>query len=458
MLTAIAAGFMEIIFMLNLFTPRQVQTVGQLLGQIKKLNEQQFKLVWVEGEIRNFTRAGSGHLYFSLSDGQAALRVVMFRNQAAYLRFTPQDGQKILCRGQVSVYSPRGELQFVADNLEPLGAGAAAYALEQLKQRLAAQGLFEQQRKRALPMPVRRVLLLTSLQGAAVHDFLKVIRRSPSGLTIRLWPIQVQGAGALPSILPAFQYLQNWDWPQVVVITRGGGSSQDLAVFNEEALVRAVASSPVPVLSAVGHEVDISLCDLAADARAATPTAAAEMLLQPWEEAQRQIELQRGRLARVAVAIINLRHMRLDNLKSRLRQPGLKWQQARLNDLNNRMQSAWRHKSGQQKARLKYLQLIAGKHSPLNRLKLRQDKLARLRQKCLALMQGKLAQQAGWWQSRYEKLNALNPLAVLTRGYALAQTQDGRIIRNSGQVAPGDDISLRLAQGGLLASVKAIIE
>lgn len=440
--------------MMQLFTPRRVHGVSELISEVKKLNERQFVMVWVEGEIKGFTRAASGHLYFSLSDGKASLRVVMFRGQAGLLRFTPKDGQKILCRGQVSVYPARGELQFMADTLEPKGLGAETLALAQLKERLANEGLFSEERKRKLPFLPKRILLLTSLSGAALHDFIKVIERAPSGIQVKIWPILVQGEQALAGILAAFGHLPQWGWPQVVVLTRGGGSSQDLAVFNQEALARAVAASPVPVLSAVGHEIDTSLCDMVADVRAATPTAAAEILLAPWVEFGLTLASLKKRLDGWVEKALDMRQMRLDHLLARLRRPALEWQEARLEAARGRMREAWQSRLFAAENRLSRLSARLAGLNPLFKLAADNARLLFFKKRLPSLMHGRLNAAQARFNTASAKLAALNPLAVLSRGYALAQDSQGRVIGKHSQVKPGDIINIRLAEGSLLAQVK----
>lgn len=442
--------------MLQLFTPRRVHAVSELISQVKKINEQHFAAVWVQGEIKGFTRAASGHLYFSLSDGLASLRVVMFRASAALLRFGPQEGQKILCRGQVSVYAARGEMQLLADTLEPLGVGAEALALAELKERLSKEGLFAHARKRPLPLPPKRILLITSLQGAALHDFLKVIKRQPNSMEIKIWPALVQGRQALESILAAFKRLNGWPWPQVVVLTRGGGSASDLAVFNQEALARAVGKSPVPVLAAVGHEIDVSLCELAADLHAATPTAAAEILLAPWAALAARLEVLEARLQKWGQRSFAGQEARLMSLSGRLRHPGqaVKLRAARLHACYGRLERGWQKKWLAAHNSLHESVLHLNKFNP--RLKLAESaaRLAALQKRGQYLMHGRLQASLGQWRGLSAKLAALNPLAVLTRGYALATTEQGAIIKSHTQAREGDTIKVRLAEGWLTALVK----
>ena len=255
--------------------------MGELVGQLKKATEDRFDFVWVEGEISGLRRPGSGHVYFALKDDTAMLRAVLFRNRAALMRFAPEDGLKVLCQGRISVYQARGEVQMVVDTMEPRGAGALALAFDQVKKRLAAEGLFDQERKRPLPVPALKVAVITSGQGAALRDFLHVLHRRYAGIQVAIYPTPVQGDEAPGRMIKALEDIAAWGWPQVVVLTRGGGSPEDLWAYNDELLARAIAASPIPVVSAVGHEVDLSISDLVADVRAPTPSAAAELLARP---------------------------------------------------------------------------------------------------------------------------------------------------------------------------------
>ena len=441
-----------------LFTPRRIHSVSELIAQIKKLNEQQFNMIWLEGEIKGFTKASSGHLYFSLSDGKASIRTVMFRPQAAYLRFAPQEGQRILCRGQVSLYSPRGELQFMADTLEPKGAGSEALALAQLKERLHVQGLFKEARKRALPPLPQRVLLITSLQGAALHDFVKVIRRSQSGIQIKIWPSLVQGGQALAELLAAFAYVRQWSWPQVVVLTRGGGSSQDLAIFNEEALALAIAQCPAAVVAAIGHEVDLSIAEMVADARAATPTAAAELLVQPWHSGQNRLKQLTSRLYYATANIIRLQNLKLAGVTAKLRHPGEKLQQQgmRLNHNLIRLRVTGASRMREHQNHLGHLRLRLDRINLHHRINRRRAHVSILKQRALKAAQASLAAQASFWQRHYARLEALNPLAILVRGYALVQDAHNTVIRNSQQLQLDDMVNITLAQGSILAQIKEI--
>jgi exodeoxyribonuclease VII large subunit len=441
-----------------LFTPRQIYTVSELASQIKKLNERSFSLVWLRGEISGFSKAASGHCYFTLTDGQAGLRAVMFRHQASLLRFAPADGLKVLCRGTVSLYSPKGELQFLAESLEPAGQGEEALALARLKQRLAAQGWFAQERKRPLPLLAERIALITSPQGAALHDFLKVLQDKPHGMEIKIMPSLMQGQAALPALLNLLEELKNSDWPQVVVISRGGGSNQDLSLFNQEALALALGASPAPVLTAVGHEIDVSVCDLVADLRAATPTAAAQILLAPWLNWHHKLGQLSQRLRQIIEGKLHLAGLRLTTLKLRLRHPGQKltWQRQRLIYSLSRLNAAGQRRLAGKAAQCEFLRLRLARVSPAQILEARRQSLTRLLVRARAGQKSRLIRQEKQWQAAQARLKALNPLTILARGYALVRDEQGIVIRDSRQVRPGQGLEIRLARGEIKAQVKGL--
>ena len=267
----------------------KVFTVSSLTEQIKDLLEENFDFIWVEGEISNFRKPASGHCYMVLKDEKAQLRAVMFRTQSRYLKFTPEDGTKVLAQGRIAVYEPRGEYQIILDYIEPVGVGALALAFEQLKKKLAAEGFFDEAIKRPLPFLPQKVAVITSPTGAAIRDFLKVIQRRFANIEITIVPVKVQGDEAAKEIVEALKTVNRELDVDVIVLTRGGGSLEDLCAFNQEELAHAIRGSRIPVVSAVGHEIDTTISDLAADLRAPTPSAAAELLVVEKEALKEQI-------------------------------------------------------------------------------------------------------------------------------------------------------------------------
>src|SRR6266481_4396585 len=274
---------------------RTIWRVADLVSAVRTTVERGYADVWVEGEISNFRPAESGHLYFTLKDGDAQLRVVMFRSQARLLRFRPENGMQIVARGRVTIYDARGELQLSAEFLEPLGAGALQVAFEQLKARLAEEGLFDQSRKKPLPLLPRRIGIVTSPRGAALHDMLNILARRHENAGILIYPAQVQGESAAGEVAAGVKYFNRARNVDVIIVARGGGSIEDLAAFNDEGLARVVSASILPVISAVGHETDFTIADFVADLRAPTPSAAAEMVIRSQQEVEEQVERLDGR-------------------------------------------------------------------------------------------------------------------------------------------------------------------
>jgi exodeoxyribonuclease VII large subunit len=393
--------------------PPRLLRVGELVAGVRELLEDAVGRVWVVGEVSNLFRAGSGHVYFTLKDEDAQVRAVLFRGTARRLRFEPEEGLEVLVYGELSVYEPRGDLQLLVRTLEPRGAGALQVAFEQLRARLEAAGLFDPARKRPLPLRPRRVAVVTSPTGAALHDVLEVSGRRSPALPILIAPTRVQGEGAEQQIVAALERVAAWPEVDVILLVRGGGSLEDLWPFQSEALARALRACPLPVVCGVGHETDVTIADLAADARAPTPSAAA-MLAFPDDAAAR------GRLDAVRRRLSGAMTTRLAVGRARL---GQEWQALRAHAPRARLAS--------QRARLE-----AGFRS-----------LARALRGRLAAARARLATAAG-------RLDSLSPLAVLARGYALVRrADDGKVVRRTAQVAPGDALAIRLAEGELEAHV-----
>jgi exodeoxyribonuclease VII large subunit len=309
-------------------TPPKIYTVSDLTTEIRTVLEDSFAGVWVEGELSNFRHHSSGHMYFTLKDQESQIRAVMFRQQNRQLKFRPQDGLAILMYGEISVYEPRGEYQIVGEYMEPRGIGALQLAFEQLKERLQAEGLFDDSRKRPIPMLPGRIGVITSPTGAAIRDILQVLRRRFAGVDVLIYPVTVQGDQAAPEIVEAIRELNRRGGLDVLIVARGGGSIEDLWAFNEEVVARAIAASKIPVISAVGHQVDYTIADFVADLRAPTPSAAAELVVSKTDElAQRLDDLQarmsgavRSRLDALIVRVGGLeRHLRLLNPMERIR-------------------------------------------------------------------------------------------------------------------------------------------
>ncbi|MFH1033621.1 MAG: exodeoxyribonuclease VII large subunit [Pseudomonadota bacterium] len=443
---------------LELFARRQVLTVSELVGQLKKLAEERFDFVWVEGEVTGLRRPGSGHVYFALKDQEAQLRAVLFRHQAALMRFALEDGQRVLCQGRLSLYPARGEVQLVVDSLEPRGAGALALAFSQLRRRLEAQGLFDEERKRPLPDLPRRVAVVTSPSGAAIHDFLQVLHRRFDRLEVAIYPVPVQGHEAAPAMVRALSDLAAWGWPEVIVLTRGGGSPEDLWAFNDEDLAHAIAASPIPIISAVGHEVDVTIADLVADLRAPTPSAAAELLARPRADLAAQLASLRARLARSGQGMVGQRRRDLQGLLKALGDPRRRLidRRLRLEDLLSRAGQGLRGLIHRRHRQLTDRRLGLLGRRPDRHLRELESRRRELAQRLAAAGVLAVTRRRAALQEGLAGLRALSPLAVLGRGYALAQDQQGRLLRRAEQARVGELIRVRLARGRLAVRVLEI--
>ncbi len=327
--------------------PRKIYPVAELVAAVRTQVERTFTDIYVEGEISNYRPAGSGHLYFTLKDGSAQLRVVMWRTQARLLRFKPDNGLQVIARGRVTIYDERGDLQFQAEHLEPKGAGALQIAFEQLKNKLAAEGLFDSQRKKPIPALPGRIGVVTSPRGAAIQDMLNVLRRRHESVNVLIYPAQVQGDTAASEVTAGVRYFNRHGKVDVIVIARGGGSFEDLFAFNDEGLARAIAASELPVISAVGHETDFTICDFVADLRAPTPSAAAELVIRSKQELAEKLLALRKRIAQA----INYKLLRAHNTLSQLAQhavfarmqDSIARRQQRMDDLVFRLAQAQSH-------------------------------------------------------------------------------------------------------------------
>lgn len=436
---------------------RRIYTVSTLNSALRELLGAHFDDIWVAGEISGCKLAASGHCYFTLKDGEAQLRCVCFRQTVRYLRFRPQDGLEVLARGRIDVYEARGEYQLLVEALEPRGAGALQLAFEQLKKKLAAEGLFDSSRKRPLPRFPRRIGIVTSPSGAVIRDLLHILGRRFPGLHIRVYPTLVQGEGAVGQVVRALEHFSAGGWAELVIVARGGGSLEDLWTFNEEAVARAIAASRAPVISAIGHETDFTIADFAADLRAPTPSAAAELAVPVREQLLEQIagcanQLRQAigfRLARAARRLheqgigratvllqrrIGRAMQRVDESEYRLRE--------RMRAVLDKHLRRWREMD----LRLRGLDLrlrFAGGHRRLDAARERLSSLVRLR---LMGSRARLDELAA-------RLAQLSPLQVLERGYAIVEDEAGLLVRDAAAVSAGSAIHVRLAKGRLSARV-----
>jgi exodeoxyribonuclease VII large subunit len=438
---------------------REIYTVSRLNREARAVLEGSFPLLWVEGELSNIARPRSGHVYFSLKDEFAQVRCAMFRMRAMNLNFSPKDGMQVVARVRVGLYEPRGDYQLVVDHMEESGDGALRRAFEALKARLDKEGLFEESRKRPLPVMPRRIGVITSPSGAAIRDILTVLRRRFPAIEVVIYPVAVQGEGAANDIAAMINLAGRRNECDVLIVGRGGGSLEDLWAFNEEVVARAIHDSPLPVVSAVGHEVDITISDLVADVRAPTPSAAAELLSPDRAEWQQRLQRLENRLQQLIQQQLRQHRQQLHWLRQRLKHPGRRLQDnaQRLDELEMRLSQAQRHLMRHKQARLETLVARLERHNPASRLaqlqQHRADLSRRLHQSMqhrLRLLQQKLAAQA-------RALETVSPLATLNRGYAIVTAaEDGKVLHQSNEVTVGDTIHARLHQGGLLCRVEEV--
>ena len=461
---------------------RRTWLVHQLVTEARELVEAEFGDVWVEGEISNFRPASSGHMYFTLKDAEAQLPVVLFRRQAILLRFRPEDGLQVRVRGKVSVYEQRGQLQLVAETMEPVGAGSLQLAFEQLRDRLKAEGLFDQERKRPLPAFPRTVAVLTSPTGAVIRDFLNIVRRRNSGLNVLVVPVAVQGDNAIGEIESAIAMANDSGLADLIVLARGGGSLEDLAAFNSERVARAIAASTLPVVSAVGHETDFTIADFVADLRAPTPSAAAELVTEAQHKVAELIAELSKRLVRAArfqllQARQRLAHVPVAYAQQRIT-TALHRLEQRLDDLSFRMESAISETLRERQRTVGELTAAVLSHDPRQQLSAAREvlascqsrldyaldrRLAVARYRCQSIdvrlyraAQISMTAHRSEWTNLRGRLQALSPLAVLQRGYALVQDANGALIRSVNQVAVGETVRTRLSDGGFSSNVTAI--
>jgi exodeoxyribonuclease VII large subunit len=433
----------------------RVYSVSELTREIKAVIEGRFPSVLVKGEVSNLRAPGSGHVYFTLKDAEACLDAVLFRTEARRLKFQVQNGLSLVARGRLSLYEPQGRYQLVCDSVEPLGAGALQIAFEQLKERLEREGLFAQERKRRLPYLPRRIAVVTSPGGAAVHDFLRVLHRRFPNLPVLIVPARVQGEGAAQEIARGIVRAGKQPRVDVVVVARGGGSLEDLWAFNEEVVARALYACPVPTVSAVGHEVDVTIADYCADVRAPTPTAAAELLAREKTELVADLAQRRARLFRSLRAQLDRKRAQLDKGRARVAHPGalISDRKLRLDRLQQRLEDRARAELSSRAAGLRKLRDRLQTQHPRERLHRLHREVSRLEEKLAALARRLLSARRQRFESLAGRLDALSPLRVLARGYAVAFDERGHALLRADQVQPGERLRVRLHDGELDASV-----
>ncbi len=441
-------------------SPAGVLTVSALTGLIKGALAEAFPAVWVRGQITGFKRYTSGHLYFSLKDENAVLGAVMWKTRVGRLAFDPRDGLEVEAFGSIGVYEPQGRYQLLVDEMRPAGMGALLLAFEELKRRLADEGLFDPARKVALPRYPSRVGLVTSPVGAAVRDLVKVLRARWPGIRIVLAPVRVQGQGAAAEIAAALERFDRYGDVDLVIVGRGGGSLEDLWAFNEEAVVRAIAACRLPVIAAVGHEVDVTLADLAADVRAATPSNAAEIAVPSRSEVAHRVLQGRARLDLAARRLVRDRRHRLEGITARYgfrrQEEAIGHLQQRVDELFDRLHDGVRSILGRARERLEHTAARYGLREWPRLLEARREELVDMREQLdTALIQAALARRSRTGALE-DRLRALSPRRVLERGYCLVRAGDGTFVRTAESLAAGDRLTIEFARGEADARVEAV--
>lgn len=433
-------------------------SVSELNHQVRHLLETSFMQVWVEGELSSLSRPSSGHWYFSLKDERCQVRCAMFRGFNRKVRQPPKEGDQVRIRGRVTLYENRGDYQIVVEHLEPAGAGALQQAFEALKRKLQAEGLFDMARKKPLPAVPRHIGVVTSPTGAAIHDILTVLARRCPAIPVTLYPTSVQGAAAAAEIVEAIRRAEAHGMADVLIIGRGGGSMEDLWCFNDEAVARAIAACTLPTVSAVGHEVDVTIADFVADLRAPTPSAAAEKVSPDQSQWLRRLDELEWRLSDAARRQLRQRQEQLHQLAGRLKDPRreLLDKSQRLDELELRLNRSMAQGLEGFRLRLAHLQQRLQTQTPARHLHTAGEHLQRTHEQLLAATIQLLRRKRERAEHLAQALHLVSPLATLGRGYAIVRGPDGQIVRDATALSAGDTISARVARGSLRAKVTSV--
>jgi len=444
-------------YALSFIPERRIYTLRELSDGIRTALEQGFANIWVSGEISGTKLVPSGHCYFTLKDSDAQIKCVCWKLSYWRLKFKPKDGVQVLVRGRVDIYELRSEYQFVVEAIEPQGHGALQLAFEQLKQKLLADGLFEASRKRPLPRFPSRIGIVSSPKGAVIRDFIEILSRRFPGLHIRLFPARVQGAGSVEDVCRGLEYFGASKWAEIAVIARGGGSLEDLWTFNEEAVARAIAASPIPVVSAIGHETDVTIADFVADLRAPTPSAAAEMIVCTRQEILDRIEgcrMQAHRAVRFRLAILarRLHEQAIDRAQALLhRSLGRRTQ--RVDDSAERLRAAIRKQLAARERARRILEERLRYFDLRPRLRRDRERLNDLSARLTAVTRLQLNRRRQRFGTLSTKLSQLDPRLVLSRGYAIVLNERDGIVREAADAPVGEEVKLLLAKDALKARV-----
>ncbi|HHG9065234.1 TPA: exodeoxyribonuclease VII large subunit [Citrobacter freundii] len=435
-------------------------TVSRLNQTVRLLLEQEMGQVWISGEISNFTQPSSGHWYFTLKDDSAQVRCAMFRNSNRRVTFRPQHGQQVLVRANITLYEPRGDYQIIVESMQPAGEGLLQQKYEQLKAKLQAEGLFDQQFKKTLPSPAHCVGVITSKTGAALHDILHVLKRRDPSLPVVIYPTAVQGDDAPGQIVRAIELANARGECDVLIVGRGGGSLEDLWSFNDERVARAIFASRIPVVSAVGHETDITIADFVGDLRAPTPSAAAEIVSRNQLELLRQIQHGQQRLEMAMDYYLANRTRRFTQLNHRLQQqhPQLRLarQQTVLERLRQRMNFALENKIKQANQRQQRMLQRLNQQTPQLRIHRAQTRIQQLEYRLAKNIRSRLSEQRERFGNAVTHLEAVSPLATLARGYSVTTTNDGAVLKKTKQARPGDLLTTRLNDGWVESEIKTV--
>lgn len=435
----------------------RIYTVSSLNAQVRLLLENEMGVVWLVGELSNFSAPVSGHWYFTLKDARAQVKCAMFRGNNQRVTFRPANGNQVLVKARLSLYEPRGDYQLIIDSMQPEGDGRLQQQFEKLKMQLAAEGLFAQTLKKPLPEQPKRVGIITSKTGAALHDILHVLKRRDPSLPVVIYPTMVQGEGAAISIAQAIGRANTRQECDVLIVGRGGGSLEDLWAFNEEIVARTIAASQIPIISAVGHEVDVTIADFVADMRAPTPSAAAELVSRDLSARVQKIHQHQQQLRHAMRHYLSVRQSQLVRWQHRLDrqhpQVQLNQQSQRLDELRSRLERAMRRLLSEHQQHLHRSDYKLALHSPAHQLDRLGSQLASHQRRLLDAMDRRLVKASHQLALATEKLDAVSPLATLARGYSITRDENGQVIRSSSQVNVGDTLQTTLADGNVRSIV-----
>jgi len=435
---------------------RDVFTVSRLNREVRDILEGNFPLIWLEGELSNVSRPASGHLYFSLKDASAQVSCAMFRNKNQLIRFKPEDGMQVLVRARVSVYEARGNYQLIIEHMEEAGDGALQRAFEVLKKKLASEGLFDEKFKKPLPVLPKQIGVITSPSGAAIRDILTVLKRRFPSIPVIIYPVPVQGEDAKTKIANRLKQVSERGECDVIILARGGGSLEDLWAFNEEIVVRAIFDCTIPVINAVGHEIDFTIADFVADVRAATPSMAAELATPDQQEWRQSLDYIQSRFVSVINKSLEHRKQQLDWLSKRLRHPGRYLQDVaqKLDEQEQRMKNAIRSTIKHAVAKISELQAHIHRHTPLHRIRQQQQQCQSLFQRMQRTQHDIIHNKQQHLTLLARALDAVSPLATLDRGYAIVnKLPENRLVRKASELKAGDQIETRLGKGRIISTV-----